>query len=193
MPIWITGNSYDVVELAGAHAPFDLVFTCPPYYDLERYSDDKADLSNLPEYDDFRSAYRTIIAECSRLLADDRYAVFVVGEIRDHNGHYRNFVGDTIKAWCDAGLWYYNEAVLLTAIGTLPVRAGRIFEATRKLGKTHQNVVMFDKVVSHLKGDERKATAAIGAIEFGDPEKAAEEEAALSAPKEDASDAPERL
>jgi 16S rRNA G966 N2-methylase RsmD len=184
MPEWIVGNSIDVQQLAGERGPFDLVFTCPPYYDLEKYSDDPTDLSNLGTYDDFIAAYRTIIAESSRLLADDRFAVFVVGEIRDAAGYYRDFVGDTIQAWRDHGLQYYNEAALLTAIGTLPMRAGRIFDATRKLGKTHQNVLMFEKVLVHLRGDERKATAAVGTVEFGDPQQAAEQEAALATPSE---------
>jgi DNA modification methylase len=186
MPQWIVGNSYDIVDLAGAHGPFDLVFSCPPYYNLEQYSDDKKDISNAETYDQFLSAYRTIVAECAKLLAEDRFAVFVVGEIRDDNGHYRGFVGDTVNAWCDAGLmYYYNEAVLLTAVGTLPVRAGRIFEATRKLGKTHQNVLTFEKILSHVKGDAKKATENVGAVEFGDPQKAAEEEAALATPPEE--------
>ena len=44
----------------------------------------------------------------------------------------------------DAGFAYYNEAVLVTAVGTLPLRARRGM-ITRKLGKTHQNVLVFYK------------------------------------------------
>jgi hypothetical protein len=56
----------------------------------------------------------------------------------------------------------YNEAILVTAVGSLPIRVGRQFEAGRKLGKTHQNVLVF------LKGDARRATAAIGPVESGE-------------------------
>ena len=49
---------------------------------------------------------------------------------------------------------YYNDAVLVTSVGSLPIRSGKIFQAGRKLGKTHQNVLVF------VKGDWRKAAAA---------------------------------
>lgn len=56
----------------------------------------------------------------------------------------------------------YNEAVLVTAVGSLPIRVGRQFETGRKLGKTHQNVLVF------IKGDAKKATEACGPVEIGD-------------------------
>jgi len=92
------------------------------------------------------------VADCLSLLREDRFACFVVGDIRDKAGYYRNFVSDTIAAFHDAGARLYNEAILVTAIGSLSIRAGKQFDATRKLGKTHQNVLVF------VKGDPRAAT-----------------------------------
>jgi len=62
------------------------------------------------------------------------------------------------------GMELYNEAILVTAVGSLPIRVGRQFDAARKLGKTHQNVLVF------VKGDPRKATDAIGLVECGEIE-----------------------
>lgn len=158
-PKWIVGDSADASALAkGVLA--DLVFSCPPYFDLERYSDDKRDLSTM-EYVAFIKAYRTIVLESCRLLKTDRFACFVVGDIRDGKGFYRNFPGETVNAFRAAGLELYNEAILVTAAGSLPLRVTKQFESTRKLGKTHQNILIF------VKGDPRKATAAIGKVEFG--------------------------
>lgn len=39
-PRWIVGNSEQIAELAPGE--YDLVFSCPPYYDLEIYSDSPA-------------------------------------------------------------------------------------------------------------------------------------------------------
>jgi hypothetical protein len=103
------------------------------------------------------------------MLKPDRFACFVVGEVRDKRGHYYDFIGDTVQAFRDAGLAYYNEAILVTQLGSLPIRVGKQFEASRKLGKTHQNVLVF------VKGDARKATKAIGHVEAGDPLGFAEE------------------
>ena len=73
-----------------------------------------------------------------------------VGEVRDKKGHqYHGFVPDTINAAVAAGLQYYNEAILVTPLGSVPVRAAKAFEASRKLAKTHQNVLWF------YKGDAR--------------------------------------
>lgn len=160
MPEWHIGDSRQIVDHAG-DIEGDFLFSCPPYADLEVYSDDPADLSTLA-YAEFRDAYFQIVAEAAKLLRPDRFACFVVGEVRGKDGAYYGFVPDTIEAFRRAGLAYYNEAILVTAAGSLPIRAGKQFEATRKLGKTHQQVLVF------VKGDAKRATDAIGPVEFGD-------------------------
>lgn len=164
-PEWIAGDSRDITQLT--EGGFDFVFTCPPYADLEVYSDDPRDISTM-EYGEFRDAYRQIIHDSCRMLHEDRFACIVVGEVRDkRTGGYYDFVGDTVRAFVDAGLTYYNELILVTAIGSLPVRAGRQFRAGRKIGKTHQNVLVF------VKGDWRKAVDYCGDVqllEVFDPE-----------------------
>lgn len=159
MPIWNIGDSREIAShAAGIEA--DFLFSCPPYADLEVYSDDPRDISTL-SYADFREAYFQIVAESARLLRPDRFACFVVGEVRGKDGSYYGFVPDTIEAFRQAGLAYYNEAILVTAAGSLPIRAGKQFDASRKLGKTHQNVLVF------VKGDPKRATEAVGPVEFG--------------------------
>lgn len=160
MPCWHVGDSRNIATVAkGCEA--DFLFSCPPYADLERYSDDPSDLSTLG-YAAFIEAYRAIIAASVAMLKPDRFACFVVGEVRGKDGNYYGFVPDTIRAFQDAGAALYNEAILVTAVGSLPIRAGRAFESGRKLGKTHQNVLVF------VKGSAQKATQAIGKVEFGE-------------------------
>jgi hypothetical protein len=155
-PHWIVGDSQNVLELAGGE--YDFVFSCPPYHDLERYSDDPRDLSVM-DWDAFVASYRWIIEQCCSMLRDDRFACFVVGDIRGPDGCYRGLVLETIRAFADCGLKLYNEGVLVTAIGSLSIRIGKQFGDYRKLGKTHQNMLVF------LKGDWRKACAAIGPVD----------------------------
>lgn len=153
-PVWHCGDSR---HLARHGVEADFIFSCPPYADLEKYSDDPLDLSAM-EYPEFLAAYREIIAAACGSLRDDRFACFVVGEIRCPKGFYRNFVGDTVAAFLAAGLKLYNEAILVTQAGSLPIRAGKQFSASRKLGKTHQNVLVF------VKGCPKRATAALGPV-----------------------------
>ena len=150
-------------------AEADFVFSCPHYGDLEVYSENPLDLSTMSRAG-FLAAYRAIIAAAVGKLKPDRFACFVVGDYRDKRGFYCNFVSETIGAFEAAGARLYNEAILVTAAGSLPIRAGKQFASTRKLGKTHQNVLVF------LKGDPRKATEACGTVEL-DAELFAEAEA----------------
>ena len=141
-PTWIVGDSKNISTLAPGE--YDFIFSCPPYADLEVYSDDPNDLSNMA-YPDFKSVYHEIIYSAVSMLKDNRFACFVVGDVRDKKGFYRNFPAHTIEAFQDAGMTLYNEAVLVTAVGSLPIRVSKQFGGYRKLGKTHQNVLVFYK------------------------------------------------
>jgi len=140
---WVVGDAQDVKQLVGDQK-FGFVFSCPPYFDLEQYSDDPKDLSNM-SWEIFVAAYQNAITQAVSVLKDDRFACFVVGDMRDKQGFYRNFPAITIKAFYLAGAKLYNEAILITAVGSLPIRIGRQFGGYRKLGKTHQNILVFFK------------------------------------------------
>ena len=141
-PVWIHGDSRNIGKLAPGQ--YDFVFSCPPYGNLEQYSEDPADISSM-SVDDFSEAYFQIIAEACALLRPGRFACFVVGDYRDKDGFYCNLPAKTIVAFEEAGLRLYNEAILVTATGSLPMRINKQFTGSRKLGKTHQNVLVFAK------------------------------------------------
>ena len=154
-PVWYTGDSAVTVPAWAGQA--DFLFSYPPYGDLEVYSDMPDDLSAMP-HEAFEKAYAGIIAAACAKLKPDAFACFVVGDFRDKKGFYRNFTGATVAAFEAAGAGYYNEAILVTAVGSLPIRVGKQFKAGRKLGKTHQNILVF------CKGDPKRATQAIEAV-----------------------------
>jgi|ETNvirnome_2_300_1030623.scaffolds.fasta_scaffold00547_5 ParB-like chromosome segregation protein Spo0J len=158
LPVW---RCADARTIDKASAAADFIFSCPPYADLEVYSDDPKDLSTL-EYSEFKEAYRDIIAKTCAKLKQDRFACFVVGEVRGKDGNYYSFVEDTVRAFTDAGMAFYNEMILVTMVGSLSIRVGLQFDVGRKIGKTHQNVLVF------LKGDAKRAVKAIGPVEFGE-------------------------
>jgi hypothetical protein len=145
MPRWIVGDSYDELQKIEGESQ-DMIFTCPPYFDLEIYSDDPRDLSNLPSYGIFSERFREIIDFAARALKKGRYAAYVISEIRGPGGGYVGFVPDTIRALNFAGMTFYNEAILVNVAGSLPVRAGRQFTAGRKLGRMHQSVIVGGKI-----------------------------------------------
>ncbi len=152
---WICGDSIETLPDA---PEADFIFSCPPYGDLEKYSDDPKDLSQM-EYYTFIAAYKRIILRSVSRLKENRFACFVVGDFRDKKGFYRNFVSETINAFEECGARLYNEAILATSVGTACMRVTKQFNSGRKLAKTHQNVLVF------CKGDWKKASENLGAIQ----------------------------
>lgn len=140
--LWINDDSLNV-DTYTDNETVDLFFSCPPYGDLEKYTDDPRDLSNMT-YKEFMKSYEEIIRRGLTKLKENRFAVFVVGDFRDQKGFYREFVADTIKCFTKNGVGLYNELVLLNNIGTAPMRAGGTF-SNRKMVKLHQNVLVFFK------------------------------------------------
>lgn len=121
----------------------DLFFSCPPYADLEVYSDLPNDLSNM-SHDDFFKVYATALANTYAKLKPNRFAVVVTSEVRNKKGEYISLVPKTVELMQAAGYTYYNELILVNAVGTLPRRVGR-FMRHRKIGRRHQNVLVFYK------------------------------------------------
>ena len=141
-PQWYVGDSNELLDDKW-NVDFDLVMSCPPYADLEVYSDLEGDISNKP-YKKFLELYESIIEKSCKLLKSGGYACFVVGEVRDKNGYYIGFVPDTIKAFEKCGMKFYNEAILLNAIASASMRANGNMKS-QKLVKVHQNVLVFKK------------------------------------------------
>ena len=141
-PQWYVGDSNKVLENE-FEAKFDFVFSCPPYADLEVYSDLDGDISNKP-YKQFLELYENIIEKSCKHLKNGGYACFVVGEVRDKNGNYLGFVPDTINAFKKCGMNFYNEAILCNSIASASMRANGNMKS-QKLVKIHQNVLIFKK------------------------------------------------
>lgn len=142
-PQWYVGDSNVLLDDKW-NIEFDMIMSCPPYADLEVYSDLEGDISNKP-YKQFLVLYESIIAKSCKLLKIGGYAAFVVGEVRDKNGFYIGFVPDTIKAFEKCGMKFYNEGILLNTIASASMRANGNMKS-QKLVKVHQNILVFKKV-----------------------------------------------
>lgn len=156
-PRWLAGDSnvvLDDLEVSGYEA--DFIFSCPPYADLEKYSDDPADLSNM-KADEFTATYYSIIAKAASRLRQDRFAAWVISDVRDRHGLYRGLVMNTIDAFAAAGLALYNDLVTIDQVGSGALLVRGQFETTRKVRRMHQHMLVF------VKGDPKTAALACGA------------------------------
>lgn len=151
LPTWIQGDSSQLGAVIDEHDPFsegyDFIWTSPPYYDLEIYSESEKDGSAFETYAKFMVWYKEIFRQAVERLKPNRFLAVKVGEIRDDSpsGFYRNFEYDNIRVFEELGLRHYNRIVLVTAVGSLPVRIASQFPKYRKVGNTHQMIYIFWK------------------------------------------------
>ena len=140
-PVWIQGDARRCHELL-PDVDADLIFTCPPYADLEVYSDDPRDLSTM-DYPAFLDALVDSLRAALRLLRPGRFVVLVLGDVRDSRGQLRGITSDVVvRLRDDLGLTLHSQAVLLTPAGTVGMQMGRHFQRHRKLGRVHQDVIV---------------------------------------------------
>jgi len=163
-PTWIQGDADKV--LFGMDGRFDFVFTCPPYYDLEVYSDNKDDLSTMRE-EQFDSKLESILYKSTIKLKNNRFFGIVVSEVREPSitgkysiGNYRGLVRKTIEMCERHGLKFYNDMVLFNSQHQASRVGKTYFERNRKIPSVHQNVLIF------VKGNPDIATEEIQGGEF---------------------------
>ena len=138
----------------------DLLFSCPPYFDLEVYSDLPNDASNQGTYEDFIQVLDNGFSGAVGCLKNNRFAVIVVGDVRDKKtGFYYDFCGDIKRIFKQNGMRLYNEIILVEQTASTALRASRYMDA-RKVAKTHQHVLVF------FKGDPKKIKGEFERIEY---------------------------
>jgi len=158
LPTWWIGDATKLDDTIPWDAEYDLVFSCPPYADLEVYSDDPRDISTWT-YDEFLAGHDTAIADACAHLREDRYAAWVIGDVRDKKtGTYRGLHHATVRAFEAAGLRVLNECVMVDPVFGAAIRAGRPMVANRKITLTHQHLYVF------VKGDVKRAAQWAGEL-----------------------------
>lgn len=140
---YICDDGQNVAEHIEANSQ-DLLFSCPPYFDLEVYSELENDASNQKDYKAFLKILDNAFTASIKCLKDNRFAFIVVGDLRGKDGAYYNFPNDVKNIFLKAGMVLYNEMILVEPLGTLPQRVRRYMN-NRKVGKCHQNIFVFYK------------------------------------------------
>lgn len=156
------GNHLDI-------ASQDLMFSCPPYFDLEKYSDNPLDASNQKEYEDFRKILENALTAGVNCLKDNRFAVIVMSNVRSPSGGYYDMCSDITRIMQAAGCSLYNEFILVNSVGTGAIRARKNMEY-RKNTRCHQEVLVFYKG-----SNQKQIKNEFGQITFAEMETTADE------------------
>jgi len=125
---------------------FDMVFTCPPYYKVEKYLDydgapPDGEINSMASYDQFKAAlfggYKIAIDR----LKPGRFFVVMVGDSRDKDGGYYCAEAETELFLRDNGLKVYNRIVYLESEFTRLAHAKTTLN-TRKFPKREQKIIV---------------------------------------------------
>ena len=117
---------------------------CPPYYDLETYSDLPDDLSNLPTYEAFNYGMFACVLAHMRVLKPGTFACVVVGLFRNKEGELVDFRGHTVLNFQEAGFLFHQDVVLSKNFGSAAIRASNAWRG-RKLVPLHEHLLVFKK------------------------------------------------
>lgn len=143
LPRYYCDDARNMLRYIGV-ASQDLFISCPPYYDLEVYSSLENDASNQKSYEDFMAILNDAFTKAIMCLKKNRFAVVVVGDVRDKNGAYYNFPGDVVRIFQNGGCSFINDLVVVRNDTTANLRAGKYMNG-RKMVRVHERVLVFFK------------------------------------------------
>lgn len=123
---------------------FDFSLTCPPYYDLEIYSDIEGDMSNVQTYGQFTGMLRDSIKTTYKALKQGSLSVWVVGNFRDKRGDLRHFNGDFVRLATECGFRLHDELIFWGASNVAFQRSGQ-FVANRRSVRVHEYIIILIK------------------------------------------------
>ncbi len=84
----------------------------------------------------------------------------MIGDVRNEHGCFRGLCDYTTECFRAAGAELYNTMILVTSVGSLSIRTERQFHMSRKLGLTHQEILIY------VKGDPKRATDAASGMSY---------------------------
>lgn len=123
---------------------FNFSLTCPPYYDLEQYSNLDNDLSNQKDYNGFLQMLSKSVKRVYDCLEDDSISVWVVGNFRNKFGALEHLNGDLIRIGKENGFILLDELIYEGASKVALTRCSK-FEKNRKSIRMHEYIVIFKK------------------------------------------------
>jgi len=121
---------------------FDMALTCPPYYNLEQYSDHPSDLSNLSSYEEFNASMFFSALAHSQVMKPGAYVCIVVGNFRDKKGELIDFRAHTVENFREAGFIFWQDIILSKNFGSAAKRSTNAWRG-HKLVPNHEYLLVF--------------------------------------------------
>lgn len=121
----------------------DLIFTSPPYWDIEFYGDESGQLGYNKTYKGFLQGLEMVFSESFRVLKQHKYAVFNINDFRK-DGTLYDFHNDVIKIGRKVGFDLHDIRIVNWKNSIASVFASQV-EDRKVSGKAHEYLVVFKK------------------------------------------------
>jgi DNA modification methylase len=129
--------------LEGLSETFDCALTCPPYWNLEQYSDLPSDLSSMKDYGTFSDAMYNCARAHRKHMKPGAFVCIVVGPFRDKKtGELIDFPAHTVMNFQDAGFIYWQQIVLSKNFASAAKRSTNSWKG-HKLVPAHEFLLVF--------------------------------------------------
>ena len=139
----IHGDGRDCPQVSDSSA--DFCYTCPPYYDLEKYEGGENDLSMVSTYESFLDEIEKVVVESCRILKGGAYSCWVVGLHRNKKGGLLALNHDIARIHQKAGFRFKEEIIVSNTGSGAIQRVGTFDKGDRRLIRTHEYVLVFVK------------------------------------------------
>lgn len=124
---------------------FDCALTCPPYWNLESYSELESDISNHKTYDEFNASMALSATAHYPLIKSDGFVCIVVGPFRNKKtGELIDFPAHTVENFREAGFYYHQQIVLSKNFASAATRSTNAWKG-HKLVPAHEFLLVFRK------------------------------------------------
>jgi len=134
----------DGVKLEGIESDSaDLVFSCPPYFNIEKYESCEGQLSDINNYSLFMDLMLKAAKRQLEVLKENKYVVMVVGDWRV-DGELLMFSKDMVDTYIKAG-FIVHDFVIHKLNSAAIVGCGN-FDDKNFVTKSHEYVLVFKKV-----------------------------------------------
>ena len=120
----------------------DMIMTCPPYFNIEKYESADGQLTDIKKYEDFLFIYKFILRKCCNKLKPGGFFAVVLANFRI-DGKLYDFCGDT-KDILKQELDFHDEVILEMS----PAKRHPLYtQAITNLNclKTHEYCLVFRK------------------------------------------------
>ena len=128
---------------------YDLIFSCPPYYKVEKYIDydgksPDGELNSISSYEQFRDTLFEGYKNAIKIMNDNTFFVVMTGDSRNKEGGYYGCEAEHELFFKEQGLHIYNRIVYLESEFTRRAQAKKTLH-NRKYPKSEQKIFVFYK------------------------------------------------